>query len=151
MNRTEAEKLGCYRELKGQCWHRNGEVCSNPTWNRPARCLPNACPAVSTEAAQVAATNYSPQYHAHLRKVEEAERVARVKAGGMGPGRTLKDTVEGALDPADRLSAEQVRNWRSVLVGVVGPGAYYLSEDDIHRVKRNLESHLRDEESYRGT
>lgn len=53
----------------------------------------------------------------------------------------------GSLDAlvSGRLNAEQLRNWRNVLLGMMGPWALMMPDDDVQQMRDEMQRHVGDE------
>jgi hypothetical protein len=45
-------------------------------------------------------------------------------------------------NPRDPLTPEQIKHWRDMLVGMFGPWAFIMPEEDIQRMREHLQSDL---------
>jgi hypothetical protein len=45
----------------------------------------------------------------------------------------------------NKLTPDQIANWRKMLLGLVGPYAMLMSDEEIHRVRDDLQSRVGEE------
>lgn len=52
-----------------------------------------------------------------------------------------------SLDPlvSGRLNAEQLKNWRNVLLGMIGPWALMMPDEDVQKMRDEMQFHVNDE------
>ena len=43
---------------------------------------------------------------------------------------------------SDKLTPEQIKNWRSVLLGMLGPYALLMPDEDVQKMRDNMQSHF---------
>lgn len=58
-----------------------------------------------------------------------------------------KDLPERCLHPfvSGRLNAEQIKNWRNVLLGMIGPWALMMPDEDVQMMRDEMQRRLGDE------
>jgi hypothetical protein len=61
---------------------------------------------------------------------------------------TPKDSTGGCCPPppcsadSDKLTPEQIKNWRNVLLGMLGPYALLMPDEDVQKMRDNMQSHF---------
>jgi hypothetical protein len=58
-----------------------------------------------------------------------------------------------SLDPlvSGRLNAEQIKNWRNVLLGMIGPWALMMPDEDVQKMRDEMQRHLGDDSANDGS
>jgi hypothetical protein len=55
-------------------------------------------------------------------------------------GKGLDETPCSA--DSDKLTPEQIKNWRNVLLGTVGPYALLMPDEDVQKMRVNMQAHF---------
>jgi hypothetical protein len=61
---------------------------------------------------------------------------------------TPKDSTGGRCLPplcsadSNKLTPEQIKNWRNVLLGMLGPYALLMPDEDVQKMRDNMQSHF---------
>ena len=45
---------------------------------------------------------------------------------------------------SEKLTPEQIKNWRNVLLGMLGPYALLMPDEDVQKMRDNMQSHFSD-------
>ena len=43
---------------------------------------------------------------------------------------------------SDKLTPEQIKNWRNVLLGMLGPYALLMPDEDVQKMRDNMQAHF---------